>query len=86
MLQSVGTEAFKEAIDNPAVNVLVAAIEGWRGRVVSRWPEKNRSPHCLVARLFGEIKSRTKNRGSGFFSRYNETALGWRLSFTQKSP
>ena len=30
MLKAAGTEAFKEAIDNPAVNVLVAAVEGWR--------------------------------------------------------
>ncbi|MEQ9358023.1 hypothetical protein [Coleofasciculus chthonoplastes] len=28
-LQSGGTEAFKEAVDNPLVNVLVAIIEGW---------------------------------------------------------
>ena len=30
MLKAAGTEAFKEAIDNPAVNVLVAAIEAWQ--------------------------------------------------------
>ena len=28
-LKSGGTEAFKEAVDNPLVNVLVAIIEGW---------------------------------------------------------
>ncbi|MGQ4646328.1 pentapeptide repeat-containing protein [Lyngbya aestuarii] len=28
-LQSGGTEAFKEAVDNPVVNILVAIIEGW---------------------------------------------------------
>lgn len=29
VLKSGGTEAFKEAVDNPLVNVLVAIIEGW---------------------------------------------------------
>ena len=29
-LKAAGTEAFKEAIDHPAVNVLFAAIEGWK--------------------------------------------------------
>ncbi|MFP5271786.1 hypothetical protein [Coleofasciculus sp.] len=28
-LKSGGTEAFKEAVDNPLVNVLVAIIQGW---------------------------------------------------------
>jgi negative regulator of replication initiation len=28
-LKSGGTEAFKEAVDNPIVNILVAIIEGW---------------------------------------------------------
>ena len=28
-LKAAGTEAFKEAIDHPVVNVFVAAIEGW---------------------------------------------------------
>lgn len=28
-LKSGGTEAFKEAVDNPLVNVLVAIIDGW---------------------------------------------------------
>ena len=28
-LQSAGTEAFKEALDNPVANILVAAFEGW---------------------------------------------------------
>ena len=28
-LESGGTEAFKEAVDNPLVNILVAIIEGW---------------------------------------------------------
>ena len=30
-LRSAGSEAFKEAIDHPVVNVLMAAIEGWQG-------------------------------------------------------
>ncbi|NET25881.1 pentapeptide repeat-containing protein [Okeania sp. SIO1I7] len=29
VLKSAGTEAFKEAIDNPVANVLVAAFQGW---------------------------------------------------------
>ncbi len=29
-LKSGGKEAFKEAVDNPIVNVLVAIIEGWQ--------------------------------------------------------
>ncbi len=29
-LKSGGTEAFKEAIDHPLVNILVATIEGWK--------------------------------------------------------
>ncbi|NET80156.1 hypothetical protein D5R40_25185 [Okeania hirsuta] len=28
-LKSVGTEAFKEALDNPVANILVAAFQGW---------------------------------------------------------
>lgn len=30
-LKAGGTEAFKEAIDHPLVNILVATIEGWQG-------------------------------------------------------
>ncbi|NEP22744.1 hypothetical protein [Moorena sp. SIO3I6] len=29
-LKSAGTEAFKEAIDHPLVNILVATIESWK--------------------------------------------------------
>ncbi len=29
-LKTGGTEAFKEAIDHPLVNILVASIEGWQ--------------------------------------------------------
>lgn len=29
-LKAGGTEAFQEAVDHPLVNILVAAIEGWR--------------------------------------------------------
>ncbi len=29
-LKAGGTEAFKEAVDHPLVNILVATIEGWR--------------------------------------------------------
>ncbi len=29
LLKSAGTEAFKEALDNPFANVLVAAFQGW---------------------------------------------------------
>jgi uncharacterized protein YjbI with pentapeptide repeats len=29
-LKAAGTEAFKEAVDHPLVNILVATIEGWR--------------------------------------------------------
>ncbi|OZH53214.1 hypothetical protein AFK68_19110 [Hydrocoleum sp. CS-953] len=29
VLKSAGTEAFKEALDNPVANVLVAAFQGW---------------------------------------------------------
>ena len=29
-LKAGGTEAFKEAIDHPLVNILVATIEGWQ--------------------------------------------------------
>jgi len=29
VLKSAGTEAFKEALDNPIANVLVAAFQGW---------------------------------------------------------
>ena len=28
-LKSGGTEAFKEAVDHPLANILVAIIEGW---------------------------------------------------------
>ncbi|NEP30741.1 MULTISPECIES: hypothetical protein [Moorena] len=30
VLKTGGTEAFKEAVDHPLVNVLFAAIEGWQ--------------------------------------------------------
>ncbi|MDJ0717302.1 MAG: hypothetical protein QNJ54_24300 [Prochloraceae cyanobacterium] len=29
-LKAGGTEAFKEAIDHPLVNILMASIEGWQ--------------------------------------------------------
>jgi hypothetical protein len=29
-LQSGGTEALKELVDNPVINVLLAALDGWR--------------------------------------------------------
>ncbi|MCC5622224.1 hypothetical protein LC574_13220 [Nostoc sp. CHAB 5715] len=29
-LKSGGKEAFKEAVDNPLVNILIAIIEGWQ--------------------------------------------------------
>lgn len=29
-LKAGGTEAFKEAVDHPLVNILVATIEGWQ--------------------------------------------------------